>query len=88
MRHNFKGIRSTQKSESGQTIMSGQKVIVTTHLNRNKRESEVLFGPDYGFEIEGNNLADAWVREIISQPKTIDRIKGNLQFFYFNIFGQ
>jgi hypothetical protein len=81
---NFKGIKSTFKSSDGKTIYSGQ--IVKSHgVIRKLSQSEVLFKPDFGFKIEGNNLADAYVTEIVKNITFFTKILGSIKLLIYNI---
>ncbi len=84
---NFKYIRSAQKDTTGKTIFSGQKVSV--HGRINKRETvEVLFHPDYGFRIQGNNFADAYDIKIEKDISFINKLCGAFRFFFFVCAGK
>jgi hypothetical protein len=81
---NFIGIKSNYKSDCGKNIRSGQMVKV--HGRINKLEiCEVFFEPNHGFKIQGNNLTDAYVIEVVKEPTLIRVILGNLRFFFFSI---
>jgi hypothetical protein len=84
---NFKGIKSTVKSECGRTIVSGQKVICHGRINP-PEVCEVFFEPNHGFRIQGNNLADAYVTKIVSNPTLIERAKGVALFAAYCLFNQ
>jgi len=79
----FKGIKSSEKSKCGKIIVSGQIVKVRSRYGTMTTEQEVFFMSNHGFEICGNNLADADVIEVISSPNFFKRIYGVLSFAFF-----
>lgn len=82
--YNWKGIKSNCKSDCGKTIRSGQMVKVHGRINK-LEVCEVLFEPNHGFSIQGNNLADAYVIQVVKQTNIIDFVLGNIRFFIFSI---
>jgi hypothetical protein len=82
--YNFKGIKSNCKSECGKVIRSGQKVKVHGRINK-LEVCEVFFEPNHGFKIQGNNLADAYVIEVVKDTSLIDIFLGNIRFLFFSI---
>lgn len=84
----FIGIRSTCKDRKGVIILSGQIVEYTTPLNQIKRFNIITFEPNFGFNVEGNNLADAYIYRVIEQPPFFKALLGNINFFWFNLTGK
>lgn len=80
----FKGIKSNVKAEDGKIIRSGQKVKMHGRFS-SARIEEVIFEPNHGFKISGENLADAYVLEVVKQVSIWDRIIGNIKFFFFSL---
>lgn len=85
-KYNFKGIRSNAKADDGTVIRSGQRVLYHGRID-GPQVVEVMFEPNYGFKINGNNLADAYVTEVISQPNALVALWGILRHTWFNLFG-
>lgn len=81
---NFIGIKSNCKSDCGKIIRSGQLVKVHGMINA-LATCEVFFEPNHGFNIQGNNLSDAHVVEVVKDPTLIRIIWGNLRFLFFSI---
>lgn len=83
---NIKYVRSNKMDVNGKTIYSGQKVGV--HGRINKRDVvEVLFEPNYGFRIQGNNFADAYDIQVIEDINIFQKFAGALVLFVFNLTG-
>lgn len=82
----FKYIRSNQKDIKGKTIYSGQKVNVNGRINPRQLQ-EVYFEPNFGFRVQGNNFADAYDIQIVSDINILQKIYGALRFAFFNLTG-
>lgn len=83
---NIKYVRSNQKDVKGKTIYSGQ--LVNVHGRINPRETqEVLYEPNFGFKVQGNNFADAYDIHIVKDINLFQKIHGSLVLFVFNITG-
>lgn len=87
MRTYFKGIKSTEKSECGRSIRSGQLVEVYGRASP-LGQYEVEFEPNHGFKINGNNLTDSFVTRVIKQPSLADTLRGNIDFLIYSLFGK
>lgn len=83
---NFKGIRADSKTEKGEQLFSGQIVKVRGKINP-LQEKEVFFEPNYGFRVQGNNLSDAYIIEVVKDVSFVDKFFGTLTFFIYSIFG-
>lgn len=85
MKH-FKYIRSDKVDTTGKRIFSGQ--LVSVHGRINQRELvEVLYEPDFGFRIQGNNFADAYDIKIEKDITRWQKLTGTIRFMMFNLFG-
>lgn len=83
---NIKYVRSDKKDIKGKTIYSGQRVNV--HGRINQRETvEVLYEPNFGFRIQGNNFADAYDIQIVKDINIIQKVSGAIVLFIFNVTG-
>ena len=81
---NFKGIKSTVKANDGKIIRSGQIVISHGRIAAVEKV-EVFFEPNHGFKIQGNNLVDAYVMEVVRDVSMLDAIIGNIKLLKHNL---
>lgn len=81
---NFKGIKSNYKDKFGNVIRSGQKVRVHGRINQ-LETCEVFFEPNHGFKVQGNNLADAIIVEVVENVPWYVSLIGNLKFLFFSL---
>lgn len=79
---NFKGVVSTHHV-NGRLIVSGQIVLCHGRIN-SVDPCEVFFHPDFGFKIQGNNLADAYVTGIIVEVGFWASLFGNIKLLLYN----